>query len=303
MTESKQLIIFRDKKSLLEEANRECAKVGIEFQKSIKYYFIARYFVAIFESRNHEIPIQVWNEYRNALDHFFRSLTLQEKGDHTHLIKMEGHLLRACLDILKIFTHTTIETYESQRALYSKEVYDLIDNGKFYETIITQSNLISRNFEHAKLSDSRLGKSEIDDLEIIDNYLDAAFYADILMLNLISREMDCINAKQKLDNLYHSAHKKTTWEHLKIHGLSHIVFAGIGVGLTMLFNNYSDDLDNMWNHTFSTNQVKLESKEFSSATKTDKRIPDTNVSEGVTIYKSPDGARHLIDTTVDTTVK
>ena len=42
-------------------------------KSSVYYYTIARYLVALFEAHSYSLPIQVWNEYRNSLDHLIRS--------------------------------------------------------------------------------------------------------------------------------------------------------------------------------------------------------------------------------------
>ncbi|MBE0491312.1 MAG: hypothetical protein IBX44_03560 [Sulfurospirillum sp.] len=90
--------IFKTKDELLQKAGEQSNKVEEKYKQSIFLYFIARYFVSVHEAKFGTIPIQVWNEYRNALDHFFRNLT---NNDPAHIGKMEGHIQRAVLDILK----------------------------------------------------------------------------------------------------------------------------------------------------------------------------------------------------------
>lgn len=44
-----------------------------KLKSSIYYYTISRALVAIFEANSYKLPVQVWNEYRNSLDHLMRS--------------------------------------------------------------------------------------------------------------------------------------------------------------------------------------------------------------------------------------
>ena len=43
-------------------------------------YFVLKTAVALYEAENRELPLQVHNEWRNALDHFIRSLI------HVHIV-------------------------------------------------------------------------------------------------------------------------------------------------------------------------------------------------------------------------
>ena len=75
-----QINIFDTKEELLAEAQKQAQRVEeFNLKKATKLYFLARYFVAVYESRFSQIPIQVWNEYRNALDHYFRYLTEERR--------------------------------------------------------------------------------------------------------------------------------------------------------------------------------------------------------------------------------
>ena len=111
---TEQLMIYENKNDLLSAAEKQSSKVEKNYKHSTYLYFIARYFVSVYESRHGEIPIGVWNEYRNAIDHFFRFLTnekgnINNQGVPCQLEKMEGHLQRAALDIMKILCHRTQE--------------------------------------------------------------------------------------------------------------------------------------------------------------------------------------------------
>lgn len=72
------------------------------FQRTMFLYYMTRYWVAVHEARYQEVPLQVWNEYRNAFDHFSRLMTaagatVEEKiqNDERNSQKIESHILRA----------------------------------------------------------------------------------------------------------------------------------------------------------------------------------------------------------------
>ena len=105
--ERKQFFAFETLDELKASVNEQVGAVtDVNLQHSTRLYLYTRYFVVVFESRYGAIPIQVWNEYRNALDHFFRfQLDGGASEAQDHMQKMDGHLQRAALDILKIFCH------------------------------------------------------------------------------------------------------------------------------------------------------------------------------------------------------
>lgn len=257
---SKQLHIFSNKELLLLKAQQEAEKAKENLQSSTKLYFITRYFVAVYESRNHEIPIQVWNEYRNALDHYFRWQTTSIQDDNSHLKKMERHLLRACLDVLKLFIHKTIQSYDEHRKLYSKDVYDLVDNGGFYSDLINRAKEITSKFESAKILDAGLGDDGSENFIIIDHYLDAAFAADSLLLELMERENDFINAAKTLNFIHASAHKLSRFEHFLLHAFISFLF---GVG-GWFFAPYLTDIKKYFEEITQPQLTQYESESHNS---------------------------------------
>jgi hypothetical protein len=184
--------IFATKGDLEAEADVVVRQADRQFKRSVKLYFIARYFVALFESRNGKIPIQVWNEYRNALDHFFRSQTGGGAHGHEadHLQKMEGHLQRAALDILKLLVHGSLDEVQGLLEAATPGALRLVDNGGFIVEIRARQESVKTMFSRAKISDSRLGPNASQNDEILDLYLDAAFAADDLVQNLRSKDQD-----------------------------------------------------------------------------------------------------------------
>jgi len=230
-----QLILFSDKNELLTKAQEEADKADEIFKESTKLYFIARYFVSVYESRNYEIPIQVWNEYRNALDHYFRWQTAKnnasvEENPNSHIKKLERHLLRACLDVLKIFIHETLQTSHDWRDQYPKRVYHLVDNGQFYTDLVKSENNIGRAFEKGKMLDAGLGDDPVENGKVLDQYLETAFMADSLLFTLIYRQPDFIKAEASFNSIFKAAHNLSFVEHFKVHFWFYVAWSLIIVG-------------------------------------------------------------------------
>jgi len=151
-------------------ADQVSNKAPIEYRHSTYLYFIARYFVAVYEASFGEIPIQVWNEYRNALDHFFRYLTLKDNGQ---IKKMEGHIQRAVLDITKLFCHRSSESLDK---ILDKENYlRTLDDGLFYVDILKKKAEAKDLYIYAKINNDKLGEHSETDKEVIRRYLEPCF--------------------------------------------------------------------------------------------------------------------------------
>lgn len=225
MTDKQQIIVFSTKEQLISAAQEQANKVEEDYRQSTYLYFIARYFVSIFESRYGVIPVQVWNEYRNALDHFFRYLTnnQHELGDESpnnvlgHLHKMEGHLQRAALDIMKIYCHRTKDSVGEIKKSFKPEVLQLVDNGSFYTYLITETNNAEELFEKAKIYDNNLGETARLDKDVINKYLETVFIFDKIKIDLINKAPDLEVANKNYSSIHDTASKGSTFHHYFIH--------------------------------------------------------------------------------------
>jgi len=225
MDRDKQIIVFKTKEKLVDAAHEQADKVDSNYQQSTYLYFIARYFVSVFESRYGVIPVQVWNEYRNALDHFFRHLTNNSPKQPSNtdgkvagqLFKMEGHLQRAALDIMKILCHRTKDSVAKIKDSYKAEVLQLVDNGKFYTYLITETNKAEELFERAKIYDNNLGETARLDKEVINKYLDAVFVFDAIKIELINKAAEIEVANNNYKSIHNNASKGSTKHHYIVH--------------------------------------------------------------------------------------
>ncbi len=184
------LLLFKDKDDLLQTVEEQCQYASDEFKHSAKLYHLARYFVAVHESHHGKMLLQVWNEYRNAIDHFFRFQTSQHSDDAAflQLKKMEGHLQRALFDALKLVCHRTIDRVELTFNKYAKRHFDYIDNSEYLPQLTKDLNLVRDQLSIAKTSDISLGGSQDTDDEVLGRYLDAAIFAHKISHTLSEKE-------------------------------------------------------------------------------------------------------------------
>lgn len=234
---SSTIEIFKTKSGLLEKATEQSDRVEEKYQFSIYLYFIARYFVSVHEAKFGTIPIQVWNEYRNALDHFFRNLTNQEDS---HTRKMEGHLQRAVLDILKIFCHLSQEEVKNLIAKFETDILNLVDNGTFYTKVIVDIKQSEKLFIEAKIKDNSLGEDSHTNKEIVGNYLDAVFGFMAIHNYVVEKTPDIEIAKKSHDSIHHKAEKGSFWEHIKTHYIFYISWTILTGGGQLIYNYFKN---------------------------------------------------------------
>lgn len=203
------------------------------FTQTTYLYFIARYLVVVYEVSFGQIPIQVWNEYRNAFDHYIRHITKCSSDTTDHVKKIEGHIQRAVLDISKVFCHDTADMLNSAVALLHKPSLILIDNGTFLSNLETRFDNAKDSFTKAKVLDLTLGDDAKHNSNIISMYLDAVYcYIEIQRI-LRDRREDISDAKIRYDAL----HKESADEHVMLSLKAKVIWAGVVafVGLVAYF--------------------------------------------------------------------
>ncbi|SFV69837.1 hypothetical protein MNB_SUP05-5-1139 [hydrothermal vent metagenome] len=160
--------------TLLDKAQEQSNKTqDKQYKETIRLYYIARYFVSIFEAFGHKVPIQVWNEYRNAFDHFARHMTMSER-DSNHIKKIESHIQRAVLDICKFLCLEYADFFKEEIAEHT-DYLGLVDNGKFLTSIENIFNNAQKIFTEAKQVDSSLGSNNEKDKQVVEYYCNAVF--------------------------------------------------------------------------------------------------------------------------------
>jgi hypothetical protein len=195
--------MYPTRAALCEAAAAATVAVASQLRQSAFLYYMARYLVAVYEAQQLVLPIQVWNDYRNALDHFMRHITAASNGDflHTndhHLEKMEGHLQRAVLDVCKMLYVTKEEWVDRELAHWGDDVLDLMDGGHFRAQLITIKHEARALMEAAKVGDFSLGRDTATNVQIVERFLDAFYAMARLGEALESRQLALANAKRQL---------------------------------------------------------------------------------------------------------
>lgn len=208
----------------LEYAANEIAKLAPpEYQNITKLYFCARYLVVVYEVAFAAIPVQVWNEYRNAFDHFIRGVTSTGIRAAGHTKKIAGHVQRAVLDISKLLCHDTLQLLEKQIASMSHEALSLVDNGDFKHELDDALENAQNKFIKAKHTDINLGDEARTNETIVGLYLDAVYASIDIQKILRERKKDIFNASIK--------HKAIQKEGAKEHVVLSLISKGIWYAL------------------------------------------------------------------------
>lgn len=200
--------IHKTPDQVLEAAEAISRQAPREFRRSVYLYYMTRYWVSVHEARNHEIPIQVWNEYHNALDHFNRLLTqpgtsVEDKVavDHHNLPRMENHILRALLDIMKLFCVRVGDQFDTLLMQYEAEALSLVDQGRFKRNYLKMNREAEARLEHAKTTDHQLSQGDVGEDVVIRNYLAACFAYDELVSYIQDKVDDIAVAEDQFGNI------------------------------------------------------------------------------------------------------
>lgn len=236
-------ILFNSADELIYGAREHCSTAPEEYRETVIMYFMARYLVATYEARFDQLPIQVWNDLRNGLDHFMRYISHPSDGQKHHINKMRGHIQRAVLDTCKFICHEGKSYIDSLIKQDGVSCLRLVDNGDFYDNIRSRTALATKNFVLAKAADHGLADGGPEDMEVVRSYLEPCFET----LNIISdyqiQHEKIEKAARKLNEAEKTgalkeADKSFSPKHLLSHVAGHAIWALL-VGLGIWFG---DDL-------------------------------------------------------------
>lgn len=255
--------IFPTKLALENAASETSQNAPEEYRHSVYLYFIARYLVALYEIEFGAIPLQVWNEYRNALDHFFRYIA-DSDNPKDQLDSMERHLQRAVLDVSKIYCHDSSDRFKILLNDEDHESLRLVDNGSFYGELTTTQSNVTRCFIEAKTADSKLGMEEKADKEVLSKYLDAVYGFRSLRNIMIDRREDIDRITFETGNLKARTEKETHSHAFKSHILASlaakIIYAFFLFIATFVGVKYNAEISNAWatTTTYATQLFKAD---------------------------------------------
>lgn len=212
-------------KSLPEEASKSILLDDSEFKHAIYLYFLTKQVIAIYESKIERIPLQIYNEMRNALDHYFRSILIiedneeeQKKYRDKNIKRLEGHIQRALLDVVKLTCAAIIDNVRFKNKKFGEKAIMLVNHGEFYKELASLIKEAELSLVDAKYSEYIIGRNNKQDLDSTDKYLKA------LIFHL------------KVDEFYKDSLKNLYWGKAKVYILSSAQFAsGIIVAVVAKF--------------------------------------------------------------------
>jgi hypothetical protein len=143
----------------------------IELREAVYLYFLTKQAASIYEAKIKYLPLQVYNEMRNALDHYFRALISEGGSRSSHIGKMEGHLQRAFLDITKLTCAASMEIIDRTHKRIGETSISLVNNGDYIKTITNLKVNAEETLIKAKLGEYSLGNG--GESSVRDNYIEA----------------------------------------------------------------------------------------------------------------------------------
>ena len=147
----------------------------IALADSAYLYFLTKQAVALYEAQINFLPLQVYNEMRNALDHYMRSIvgTLPLERREKHINQMSGHLQRALLDVIKLTCAAMIGKIDGIHGHLGEPALCLAMNGDYIKKITDLKMLAEQSLVAAKMIEYELGDGSDADARVRDKYLAA----------------------------------------------------------------------------------------------------------------------------------
>lgn len=140
-------------------------------KEAVRLYFLAKQAVIYYDARVSSIPVQVFNELRNALDHFFRSVIYIDGNPaardfyrKSHIKKMEGHLQRAFLDVAKLGCGKISEQIDNIHSRFGSKAIARAADGIYARDISALCSHAEALLISAKQSEAQLGGNNDDDV-------------------------------------------------------------------------------------------------------------------------------------------
>lgn len=241
--------LFSSKEKLEQAASEISSNAAGHLHQATYLYFLARFLVIYYEVNFAELPIQVWNEYRNALDHYFRSITEVNQAEAAkHISKMEGHLQRAVLDICKIICHKTEGRFSEALSSENQEALRLIDNGGFHPRLLSIFKSAKDAFVEAKAWDLHLGDGASKDRDIVGKYLQAFYSYRDAELYLEENRSKIHTAEQTVKSIKYQSSKHHVRDSLIAKVIWGILMFILGWGITLNWTTILEKAKSILNH-------------------------------------------------------
>ena len=143
-----------------------------ELKEAVYLYFLTKQAASIYEAKIQYLPLQVYNEMRNALDHYFRAVISTDASSRaSHIRKVEGHLQRAFLDITKLTCAESMEIINRTHARIGEPGLSLANNGEYIKNFTDLKVNAEETLITAKLNEYSLGDG--GEASVRDTYIEA----------------------------------------------------------------------------------------------------------------------------------
>lgn len=137
----------------------------------VELYFLTKQAIIFYDAKVSAIPTQIFNELRNALDHYMRSLILLNDEDESvsndeqrrlknkikHVDKMEGHLQRALLDVVKLGCARINEEVDKTHSRFGEKAVSAAKEGQYAIQVFGALNRAEDLLIEAKSTEAALG--------------------------------------------------------------------------------------------------------------------------------------------------
>ena len=140
-----------------------------DLKEVVRVYFLAKQAIIYYDARVSSIPTQVFNELRNALDHYIRSIIFVDASDvdrgayrKRHINKMEGHLQRAFLDVCKLGCGKISDQIERIHKSFGEKAISKARDGFYARDIYAMLGVAESRLIEAKQSEASLGGDNDD---------------------------------------------------------------------------------------------------------------------------------------------
>lgn len=145
------------------EYSESLLQTDLELKDAVFLYFLTKKAMALYEAQMNYLPLQIYNEMRNALDHYMRAIVvLESKGQGSsrrqdHVKKMTAHLQRALLDIIKITCASMVDKISSTHQQIGEKSLSLTQNGEYIKKITELQMSAEKDLVLAKSQEHSLG--------------------------------------------------------------------------------------------------------------------------------------------------
>lgn len=145
----------------------------VEFKDAAYLYFLTKQAMSLYEAQLNYLPLQVYNEMRNALDHYMRAIvrTPSPDADHNgrrqkHITKMTEHLQRALLDVIKLTCGSMVEKIDRTHKQIGEGALSLAMDGEYIKLITQHQMNAELCLVEAKMLEHQLGNGAEKDVRL-----------------------------------------------------------------------------------------------------------------------------------------